>query len=127
MPFSYSMDEPSGILWQKGEGFITLAEILEFVREVRQANLAVRDSIVDLSGVTGSDLTRDHIALLAGIPQRAARMAIVAPQEARFGRARMFELMAESQHATTVRVFRTAEEALLWLRSGVHPDSAPNK
>jgi hypothetical protein len=118
MPVTHWIDEDTGIQYQKWQGFIQLEEIVRFERAMRDAGGPPRDAIIDVSELTGSDVTAEQMTYLATMPQKAARVALVAPNPARFGRARMFEMMAEAQQQpTTIRVFRSIEEAKSWLSS----------
>ena len=126
MPVSHWIDEETGILWQKWAGFITAAEVVEFVRAMQEAPAApARDSLVDISEMTGTDVTADQMSAFAHMPHTASRIAIVAPQEVRFGRARMFEMLSEGKSGSPimVRAFRSVEGALQWLREATSTES----
>lgn len=84
--------------------------------------------ISDIRGIERLDVTSagvramvDHDTINAA-RRRGHRMALIVPQTAVFGMARMYELMGQGAD-DSVGVFRTAEEAYLWLAQ--FPDAAP--
>ncbi len=89
------------------------------------------DLIVDTTGIEGLDRITDalkSIALQRGADAKRdrpapARVAIVAPSDAIFGMARMYEGYRESSGTSPYQVSRTMEEAREWL--GLPPSSEP--
>ena len=98
-------------------GHISASEVREF-RSIAKSAVA-RDSLVDLTEVTSSDITPSTLRSFAQEPVSRQRIAIVAPKPARFGMARMFQAFANlKMKSTKVAVFWTREEAMSWLREG---------
>jgi hypothetical protein len=117
MAVKYWMDDETMVFCHSWEGHISASEVLEF-KSVAKAFVA-RDSLVDLTNVTSSDITPDYLRAFTREPIDRGRIAIVAPMPASFGMARMYESLANLEAIPTrIGVFWTKEEAMNWLREG---------
>jgi len=98
------------------EGRVTWGEIVEYLAIIRKLFPDAPDAIMDIAGVTGSDITPQQILELARGPRKYARVAIVAGEPSQFGLARMYQIAAEVQPQQKVsQVVSTEQEALEWL------------
>ncbi len=117
MAVKYWIDDETMVFCHSWAGHISASEVLEF-KSVAKAFVA-KDSLVDLTDVTSSDITPDYLRAFAKEPVDRSRIAIVAPQAANFGMARMYESLATLEATPTrIGVFWTKEEAMSWLREG---------
>lgn len=117
MGVKYWLDDQTLVFCHSWAGHISASEVLEF-RSVAKA-FAAKDSLVDLTNVTGSDITSDALRAFAEGSVNRARIAIIAPKPAQFGMARMYESLASLKaKPTRIGVFWTKEEAMSWLREG---------
>jgi hypothetical protein len=117
MAVKYWIDDETMVFCHSWAGHISASEVLEF-RSVAKAFVA-KDSLVDLTNVTSSDITADYLRVFAKEPVDRGRMAIIAPNPANFGMARMYESLATLEATPTrIGVFWTKEEAMKWLREG---------
>lgn len=119
MPASYKIDKDKRLVLMNAWGVLTFADAVAH----RDKLLADPDfdpsfsQISDFTDVTKVAISADELRQLAGLAVFApqARRAFVAPADEKFGLGRMFvahrELLGESGSA----VFRSIEEALLWL------------
>jgi hypothetical protein len=124
MPVSYRVDRRLGVFFLNCEGCLAADELLKFADIRRSAAPRVFDTIVDLSAVTGTDLSGSDVEGLARSPMDRSRIAIVAPRPALFGLGRMFQIKAElAEQESEIRLFAAAEEAVLWL-TGQHSVTA---
>ena len=121
MPVTYQIDHGRHCVHTKCTGPTTLAEVLgHFAVLIQDPECPERlDVLLDLSEMTSlpaSDQLRAVASEIARIVPRVQFLncAIIAPKDALFGMARMFEVFAE-QHFTATRVFRTKEEGAIWL------------
>lgn len=123
MPFctDYLSDGRGAV--QTGEGEVTVAELLVEVAAVRDNPAAMQHDyvLVDFSAMTRfrasvSDL-RALIQQQTGLAAHATKiaMAVVAPKDAVFGTARMWESLAYTL-PWEIRVARSRAEAIAWLR-----------
>ena len=82
---------------------------------------ALRFGLVDLTDVTELRITSEHVRAIAAESHITARLAshvsvaIVAPRDAIYGMARMWEILVEGT-GWDIRIVRLREEALDWLR-----------
>jgi hypothetical protein len=117
MAVKYWIDDETMVFCHSWAGHISATEVLEF-RSVAKAFVA-RDSLVDLTEVTSSDITPDSLRAFTQETIGRRRIAIIAPKPARFGMARMYESLANLKaNPTRIGVFWTKEEAIGWLREG---------
>jgi hypothetical protein len=117
MAVKYWIDDETRVFCHSWAGHISASEVLEF-RSVAKA-FAARDSLVDLTDVTSSDITSDSLRAFSQETISRRRIAIVAPKPADFGMARMYESLATLKEIPTrIAVFWTKEDAMVWLREG---------
>ena len=117
MPVRYWIDEGTRVFYQSWSGHISASEVLEFSAVAK--TFVAKDSLVDLTEVTSTDITPAYLRAFASEPTDRRRIAIVATKPARFGMARMFESIAGLKETPTkIGVFWTREEAVDWLRGG---------
>jgi hypothetical protein len=115
MAVKYWIDDQASVFCHSWAGHISASEVLAF-RSVAET-FAARDSLVDLTDVTSSDITPDALRAFAQGNTSRRRIAIIAPRPAHFGMARMFETFANLRSKPTkIGVFWTIEEAMDWLR-----------
>jgi hypothetical protein len=123
MPVSYEIDTTRGLIHTRCVGPVTLEEVLgHFADLIRDPECPDRlDVLLNLSEITSlptSDELRAVSSEIGRIRPHVifGRCAIVTANDAWFGTARMFEVFASNYfHATDV--FRTVDEAALWLGS----------
>ena len=117
MAVKYWIDDETLVFCHSWAGHISTSEVLEF-KSVAKA-FAAKDSLVDLTNVTSSDITPESLRAFANEPINRGRMAIIAPKAAQFGMARMYESLSTLKaKPTIIGVFWTREEAMNWLREG---------
>ncbi len=116
MPVTYHIESDTGMVFTRGEGMVTSAELLEHQRRLA-ADPAFEPGyrqLSDYSAVTHTDASWGVIHELArNTPfHPESRRALVAPMDLVFGLARIFETFSEER--SNVRVFRNREEATAW-------------
>ena len=115
VPVHCRFDEQSRIAHLVWSGCITLDDVVR-VSGLKYEIAGQFDIFIDVSGVTGSELTPDHARAFGRYPGDARRIAIFAPQDGRYAMARIFETTSElNGNPAVARVFRVKEEALAWL------------
>lgn len=123
MPVTYEIDQARRLIHTRCVGPVTLEEVLgHFAELIRDPECPDQlDVLLDLRETTSfptSDQLRAVSSEIGRIRPHVifGRCAIVTPNDAWFGTARMFEVFASNYfHAT--EVFRTVDEAALWLES----------
>lgn len=125
MPIEYQIDHDRRLVLAKGTGAIVGDDLFAYQREVwSRPEVAGYNELADMSEVQNfvqpnSERIRKLAELSASMDvSTSSRFAIVAPQALAFGLGRMYEIYREmNEHSTKeVRVFRTREEALDWLK-----------
>jgi hypothetical protein len=123
MPVTYQIDHAKQLVRTSCTGATTLDEVLQhFAVLIQDPECPERlNVLLDLSEMTslpGSDQLRAVATEIARIVPRIQFLncAIIAPKDALFGMARMFEVFAEQYFGAT-RVFRTRDEGAVWLES----------
>jgi hypothetical protein len=120
MPVAFWFDHEGQLFCHSWHGHLGRTEVLEFRAFIKTSPPGAPDSLIDLSEVASSEITRDDVATFAQATSGRQRLAIIAPQPVRFGMARMFEAFSGlNGHSTKVAVFRTRREALDWLAKPV--------
>ncbi|MEO7084953.1 MAG: hypothetical protein ABI442_13840 [Gemmatimonadaceae bacterium] len=118
MPFSYSIDSSRRLLLTKAWGILSDADILAGAAEVRgdPGFDPTYSEIMDLCDVADIAMSPSIMAGIAGrsIFKPGVRRAFVTQNEMQFGMARMFATFGASR-GHQWRVFRSTEDALLWL------------
>jgi hypothetical protein len=119
MPLSYKIDKQNELLVCTVSGFVTLDEALVFRGQLLDdpGFDPTYSQLVDLTGVTGTELTADQIRMLAetSIFSPQVRRALVGQGELIFGLARMFEIVRGLHGENDIRVFHNRPDALAWL------------
>jgi hypothetical protein len=133
MPIEWHIDGVRRLVIAEARGTLTGEEMLRYQREVwSRPDVAGYDELVDVSAVQDTEpspkLVQELAALSAAMdPERGrSRFAIVAPQRALYGLARMYETYRgmENRSTTRVGVFRDRAQALLWLAAHDPPPEA---
>jgi hypothetical protein len=127
MPIAYQIDRAEQLVRTSCTGATTLDEVLQhFAVLIQDPECPEQlNVLLDLSEMTSppvSDQLRTVATEIARIGPRVQFLncAIIAPKDAMFGMARMFEVFNE-QHFGTTRVFRTRDEGAIWLASPTVP------
>lgn len=117
------------MIWVAMEGDLTPDDVRSY-RASLQMDPAYSPSmprLIDSRGLSVIPSTRRIQALANAIAGQGLRIpaqrAIVAGSDAHFGMFRMLEMLADSRTSDSYRVFRTKEDALLWL--GIDPTAEP--
>ncbi len=133
MGISYSIDRESGLLQTNWVGAIDGADFVSaYLRILGDPRLgAVTHEIADLTGVTRITLPVTAMKrVIAEVARRhpgaRLRTAVIAPQDAQFGLARMYGSHATLAEIGEVRPFRTRRDALAWLERVAHAETAPS-
>ena len=127
MPVTYQIDRAKQLVRTRCAGAATLDEVLQYFSVLTQdpncpEQLHVLLDLSEMTSLPASEQLR-AVALEIGriVPRvKFLNCAIIAPRDALFGMARMFEVFAEECFEAT-RVFRTREEGLRWLESPAVP------
>src|SRR5262245_58911819 len=127
MPVTYEIDRAKYLVRTSCTGATTLDEVLQHFAVLIQdpqcpEQLNVHLDLSDQTSLPASEQLRAVAMEIARIVPRVRFLncAIIAPKDAMFGMARMFEVFAEQQFEAT-RVFRTKEEGALWLDTETPP------
>jgi hypothetical protein len=125
LPVKHWVDERGRLFCQTWEGHISREDVISFQAFVKRSpDLAAMDRLVDVSGITGSEITAQDLAAFAGDARERIRVAIVAPRPSAFGMARMYEIFAELHGSPRrIAVFQSTDEALGWLYGGLAQQS----
>jgi hypothetical protein len=140
VPVSYQIDAERRLVIARGHGVLTYDDIATYQAEVwSRAEVAGFDEIVDNSAVDRIAFRSSHyVAELAGIGAnmdcaRGALLAIVAPDDASYGLARMYQTYRELEpkNKKKVNVVRSFADAWQWItderRAVCRPGSAAEK
>jgi hypothetical protein len=128
VPWSFTIDVERHVVYSRGWGDLTDEALLDHQGRLAldpgfQANFS---QLIDFTGVTSvAAVTTGGVRAVAQrhLYGSDARRAIVAPDSAVFGLARMFETVRDLLGAKEqIRVFRNLEEARAWL--GLPPEDA---
>lgn len=119
MPVESTTLPDLGIVITRATGHITLAEI----RSHQESLTAdpefdpAHHHLFDLSASQVLDMSTQEIRALASsaVFSPSSRRAVVAPRDATFGLSRMYEAFSTLPEGA-LRVFRSREEALAWLK-----------
>lgn len=119
MPATYRLDPERRLVVITLAGVVTGAELDEVRTQIRE-DPAFDPSfsvLVDASELNPAALTGQVVrARAAAPPPGRMRVAVVAPADAVFGIARMYQMMVEGS-GKPVGVFRSTDEAMAWLAS----------
>jgi hypothetical protein len=138
MPIAYTVDRENRIVFASPYGTLTKNDMFRYQVEVwRDPGVAGYNECIDMTGVKDLEggSSDDMMALAefsASMDNRGnpSKLAIIAEQDLFFGLGRMYEAYRAMQRIVTkrVRVFRTREEAMEWLKSDAadkEPGSQP--
>lgn len=125
MPLSYRVDHARRLVIVVAHGSIKPDDMVRYQKKVWSSpEVAGYAELVDMTEVEmigdASSQRMDALAQLSASmdqPGKAAKFAIVAPQDEIFGLGRMYEAYRESMPGSTKRVavFRNQEDAMAWL------------
>jgi hypothetical protein len=129
MPADFQIDQAQGLVRSRAWGVLNRSDLTSHVARLR-ADPTFQPQfrqMWDFTEVTRSELTYAELTEMAKISvfSPKSRRAILAPADAIFGMARMFQMMRESHGETGIRVFRKRSEALRWLEAGVEQPVSP--
>jgi len=118
MPISFLLDAPRGIVFSRGWGVLTDAEILAHARALKgdpRFDPAWRQ-IVDFRELTDIRVTSRGVNLTAEINpfHRDARRAFAVSTDEAFGLLRMFSLYTDSS-PDQFRIYRDLGSAMAWI------------
>jgi len=119
MAGSYRVDPDLQLVLLEITGETNIQEVLSIVAAIRREISPYLDVLIDLSGITKSEVTPAQMKELAREPnpENPRRIAFVAVRPDVYGRARAYQLVFESRSASSnVGVFHTKAEAMKWLR-----------
>jgi len=123
MPVTYSIDEAGKLIRTVCSSPITLADVIDHFRELRddQACPQYLDVLLNVTAVDGAPDSRELSAVSQELWTVNKKIkfgvcAIVADRDAMFGMMRMFEVFAQ-RYFVAIRVFRDTDEAEVWLVS----------
>jgi hypothetical protein len=123
MPISFHLDPRRDSILVRSTGTLDLEEVLRLLDDLAAAAPQIRgkNGIVDATHATDTQMNFDSIRRISDrVSQmeelfRNTRWAVVAPDDALFGVARMYETL-RSGGPFEVRVFRNASDAEAWVR-----------
>jgi len=125
MPITYRIDHVLRLVDAAGHGTFTDEDVFGYQRTVwSRPDVSGYDELMDMTDVKGivppSVERVRHLASVAAEMESSSshsKFAIVAPTDIAFGLGRMFQAFRESQGEGTrnVRVFRTKDEAMVFL------------
>ncbi len=123
MPISYTIDRQRNLVLTTATGVLTDEELLDHKRQLI-ADPEFEPGMKELSDVRRIerlDVSPAGVRRLAALDEEHVdrlgedyRLAIVAPADASFGTARMYQILTESS-VQNIGVFRDMEEAKDWL------------
>lgn len=122
MPISYRIDRQRGLVLTTATGALTDEELLHHKRALiddPEFEPGMRE-LSDVRSIERLDITPGGVRRLVAVDQEHAdrlgdfRLAIVAPSDATFGTARMYQALTEA-NVRNIGVFRGIEEAEKWL------------
>lgn len=123
MPISYTIDRQRNLVLTTATGVLTDEELLDHKRELI-ADPEFEPGMKELSDVRGIerlDVSPAGVRRLVALDQEHVdrlgqdyRLAIVAPADASFGTARMYQMLTEA-NVENIGVFRDMDEAKDWL------------
>ena len=126
MPLRYQIDDEHRLVLTRGYGVLTDQEIFEYKQSVWSLpRVAGYDELIDVTGVDrvefpSAERLRELARLSAAMDVRApSKVAIAANDLVTFEIARMYEIFRKLDRRSTreVSVFRSAEEAIGWLKA----------
>jgi hypothetical protein len=119
MPFSFHVDETTGILHVEAIGEVNDAELIDVSARLRREPAFIRGYPIlsDCSALTAVLVSSTLIEALArGARSRTNPVAVIAPCTVAFGLARMYQIFCDPDEAR-IQVFAGASEAMAWLQT----------
>lgn len=119
MPVRFTIDTEHQLITCLGQGVLTPDEMVAHIRALLAAPAFNKNyrQLWDLSEVSKIAIPFTDMMGLAEVNvfSPTAPRAFLAPTDATFGVARMFEMLRESKGETGIRVFRERAAAIEWL------------
>jgi hypothetical protein len=118
-------DKENNIRYQVVTGDLVVRELIEQLRELYASDESpVQANVVwDLSGADAFPVTREQVRRLASYVMRAwggstdYRAAFIVGSDLTFGMTRMFEQLLDLFDDDNVKIFKSIDEAEVWIRS----------
>jgi hypothetical protein len=119
MPVTFSIDPDLHLVTCKGHGILTKEEMDTHIRALQASPAFDKNhrQFWDLSEVSEITISFTDLMWIAEVNvfSLTTPRAFLAPANAIFGVARMFEMLRQAKGETGIRVFRERAEALKWL------------
>lgn len=119
MPVIYTIDPADRRITCAGQGVLTKEELDVHIKRLQADPAFNREyrQFWDLSDVSRIELTFPEMMWLAekNIFAPTTPRAFLAPTDATFGIARMFDMLRQAKGETGIRIFRERAEAIAWL------------
>ena len=119
MPASYKIDKQHSLVTSIESGVLSNIDCKNHQRQLAaDPNFnPIFSQLIDLTQVTKLALTAEDVRQLAQakIFSDCSRRALLASSDELFGMSRMFGILRDTMGETGVRVFRSREEAMLWV------------
>jgi len=120
---SFSIDANARLVSVKFSGNLALNDLRSYISALRQdPNFDPEFSeLVDLTAVTSTEIDTAKSALLSEAADpfsRQSKRAFVVQNEAVYHVVRIYQMMREGEDAAGIKLFRTLEEARVWLVVG---------
>jgi hypothetical protein len=119
MPLTFTIDPARRLITSTGHGVLTKDEMMAQIRALQAAPNFDRDyrQLWDLTETTEIAITFPDMMWIAEVNvfSLTTPRAFLAPANAIFGVARMFEMLRRAKGETGIRVFRDRAEAERWL------------
>ena len=135
MPIAYRIDHDNKVVLARGYGLFTPGDVFHYQTTAwSDPGLAGYNELIDMAHVTEVSLpSAQRIQELASVAARMdaaevrSRFAIVAPTDLAYGLGRMFKVYREADErgSKEVGVFRTLDEALMFLGLKQAPEFPP--
>ncbi len=119
----HKIDKERRLVFSSGDGVLTREGIVAY------RALLLKDpdfdptfsQLADFTKYTGTALEPEEIRQLANdnLFSPGSRRAFVVKDDLQFGLARMFEIYRDLKGETGIRVFRSYDEALEWIETGI--------
>ena len=118
MPVTYTIDAARRLVLSRAHGLVTAEDFIEHGKRLGQdpAFEPGFSQLLDCSEVVRIELSTDALRGMAQFRLfgPGSRRAVVAPRDLHYGLARMYELL-RGDAPERMQVFRTLEDAQLWL------------
>ncbi len=126
MPVTYTIDPTQRQITCAGQGIMTKDELDVHIKRLQADPAFNREyrQFWDLTDVIRIELTFPEMMWLAekNIFEPTTPRAFLAPTDATFGIARMFDMLRQAKGETGIRIFRERTEAIAWLEAAAVAD-----